>query len=49
SHCLSRVLGYDPVLDVMANRSESAFLNLSGYSTNVTNPTRRYPFRKAIS
>ncbi|GJX92136.1 hypothetical protein Tco_0345462 [Tanacetum coccineum] len=49
SHCLSRVSGYDPILDVTANRSESALPNLSGYSTNGTNPTRRYPFRKAIS
>ncbi|GJS65102.1 hypothetical protein Tco_0679666 [Tanacetum coccineum] len=39
SHCLSRVSGYDPVLDVTANRSELALPNLSGYSTNKTNPT----------
>ncbi|GKA62414.1 ribonuclease H-like domain-containing protein [Tanacetum coccineum] len=49
SHCLSRVSGYDLVLDVMENPLESALPKLSGYSTNGTNPTRHYSFRKAIS
>ncbi|GJX05415.1 hypothetical protein Tco_0191331 [Tanacetum coccineum] len=39
SYSLSQVSGYDPVLDVTANRSELALPNLSGYSTNKTNPT----------
>ncbi|GJW16751.1 hypothetical protein Tco_0024187, partial [Tanacetum coccineum] len=32
SHCLSRVSGYDPILDVTANRSELALPNLSAHA-----------------
>ncbi|GJY86946.1 putative reverse transcriptase domain-containing protein [Tanacetum coccineum] len=50
SHCLSRVSGYDPVLDVMATLSELALPNLSNYPTNGTNPTgyRSYTTRLTL-
>ncbi|GKD90317.1 hypothetical protein Tco_1365824 [Tanacetum coccineum] len=48
SHCLSRVSGYDHVLDVMTNLSELAFPNLFGYPTNRTNPTGSISLRRDI-
>ncbi|GJT37013.1 reverse transcriptase domain-containing protein [Tanacetum coccineum] len=50
SHCLSRVSGYDPVLDVMETLSELALPNLSNYPTNGTNPTgyRSYTTRLTL-